>query len=145
MEENKVLVVDDGSQTGKQIAEFLASVDALNAIPKLSDEEIQALYPSKVKLPTGEWMERSDVVFLLKKDPANEKLFRAFGGTVYEQQKSGALKKVAEETKAQRKAKKKIISQYWQIIRKQNKEKLLVPIAQVEALADNNSNEQPNQ
>ena len=121
MEEKQVVLI---GETGKGIAQILHDAGLQEAPIKLTDEEMAALHPNMVKLPSGEWIDRSKVVFLMHQDTSNKDIFTTIDGTRYRKEKSGSMVKIGSgSTKESRKKQKKLMAAYWQLLRLQNRMK----------------------
>jgi len=131
MEEKEILIVDDAQQIKQELLDVI-NAQSQNDDPKVNvidqkqlDEEEAKLHPGKVKLRSGEWVERSEVVFRLEQNSVNPQLYRTMDETIYRQQKSGAMVKIKEKTKAERKEEKRKRREYWQKVREQNRFKAI--------------------
>lgn len=131
MEEKEILIVDDVQQIKQELLDVI-NVQSQNDTPKVNvidqkqlDEEEAKLHPGKVKLRSGEWVERSEVVFRLEQNSVNPQLFRTMDGTIYRKQKSGAMVKIKEKTKAERKEEKRKRREHWKKVREQNRFKAI--------------------
>lgn len=125
MSENQVLVITDRREV------VLKAIE--KAVPGgLSIEEYQTLRPNLVRLPDGSWIDRTDVVFLMKQDPTDPTTRSTPDGAVYKTDKNGAMRKVKEVTREERKLRKKLMAHFWRQKRAANQHAGSSPIAQAQ-------------